>query len=514
MSELASSRGPTGHSDVDGAAVAAMAEFEERNAVEGFELLGWRVWPLLRVLTSWDTLNLAAGRPVSARRRRGWFTRRVAATAADLLDGWRYRARDGVGDPAPDAKPADVVVFAPSSRRVPVGGTSRHRTADPLLDLVRERGHSGILWEEGPPGAARGTPSSLVTPRLRRQTAGLLPSVERSLPDNAPSWFTDFAKFWQRSFDHHPDWGRWRHAFAGLVAQSRMFEGWLRSVQPRAVVLDVWYNPTSMALAAAARRLGIPSVDLQHGRQGGTHFAYCGWVRQPAERFETVPDVAWTWGEADRLRWQRDRGPASEPRVLGNLWLNEWRDRPETFAAEHAAAEAATRGTGPSVLVTTQWTIDLADTVAAVAASPHDWRWLLRFHPLTKLSERRAWEARFRETGHPGVELDAANRLPLYALLAAADVHVTGFSSCALEALAFGVPTTLTHPTGHACYQEYVEDGVMVATTEAGLVERITETVADSDLRARCRAAAADVFAEPPQAVGALESLLGKDNAA
>ncbi len=58
------------------------------------------------------------------------------------------------------------------------------------------------------------------------------------------------------------------------------------------------------------------------------------------------------------------------------------------------------------------------------------------------------------------VNIREATELPLYALFRLCDAHLTGYSTCAMEALAFGRSTVLFHPTGAELYQKQITDGV------------------------------------------------------
>jgi hypothetical protein len=66
--------------------------------------------------------------------------------------------------------------------------------------------------------------------------------------------------------------------------------------------------------------------------------------------------------------------------------------------------------------------------------------------------------------------------MPLYALLRHADHHVTGWSSVAYEALSFGVPTTLIHPTARQLYPDYIAHGHFRYAAEGEALCRSIET--------------------------------------
>jgi hypothetical protein len=84
--------------------------------------------------------------------------------------------------------------------------------------------------------------------------------------------------------------------------------------------------------------------------------------------------------------------------------------------------------------------------------------------------------------------------------------HVTGFSTCALEALAFGVPTLLFHPSGEHAFGRFVEQQVMWPHQSIRASQSLLGRD-DPHLAAACRRAARRVFADPASPHLLLEGL-------
>lgn len=62
----------------------------------------------------------------------------------------------------------------------------------------------------------------------------------------------------------------------------------------------------------ACKRIGIKAVDVQHGRAGATGQKYYSrWTKFPKNsNYEIMPDVFWTWTEADKRaidKWETDK---------------------------------------------------------------------------------------------------------------------------------------------------------------------------------------------------------------
>ncbi|OVE78187.1 hypothetical protein BVX99_00505, partial [bacterium F16] len=121
-------------------------------------------------------------------------------------------------------------------------------------------------------------------------------------------------------------------------------------------------------------------------------------------------------------------------------------------------AEAFTRGYRKVILVSLElWYTEIEELVSN---SPKDWIWVLRPHPGTKDHYDEMRE--FFRTVHPNVEMNLAIELPLHVLILVADIHISWFSTCALECLPFGVKTIFIHPSAKVMYNEFITSGRMV----------------------------------------------------
>jgi len=156
------------------------------------------------------------------------------------------------------------------------------------------------------------------------------------------------------------------------------------------------------------------------------------------------------------------------------------------------------KGREKSVLVTLQKGVEFrAQLFPAISESPRDWLWMVRLHP-RMVNELGAIEGELQSLGHPGINVREASALPLYPLLQTADVHVTWFSTCSIEALAFGVPTVLLHSLGCKTFRRHVDAGVMAGASTAGEILDGIQLLSDVP-RSRCRNEADAAFA-PPEA--------------
>lgn len=245
---------------------------------------------------------------------------------------------------------------------------------------------------------------------------------------------------------------------------ARHFETIFRQGRPKAVFVVCYYALERRAITHACRRLGVRVVDIQHGKQGRFHHAYTHWSRIPSRGWDALPDVFWVWGEesADNIvRYMPKACAHHRPVVIGNLWLAFWKaDHAFELSAAHTRYLGGLAKFDRRILVSLQPISQPLEPalLAAMAAAPAEWRWLIRLHP--NMRSERAKIAEGLERVAPGrFEMDMATEVPLYALLKSATHHVTGWSSVAYEALALGVPTALVHATALQLYEQYIADG-------------------------------------------------------
>jgi len=507
-----------------------MAKYERSHAVDAYTAYDWHVWPMLRIGLSYK-LRLPPAlceRPEPSRPApEGGVVRRVGRSVLSRAPGpirktawsvlrsyraWRDLRRSLRQDPErhdrPDAPGRDVVILTPSSWRFEGRGGSYNIRSEPLAELLSAKQAGHVVWEYGPERGPRHAPSAWISKQLAWECA-----FRRDLPPlPEPAWFKEYATWASALLAEPVTWVTTDCHIRQLQLESLVLGKWMKRTGARAFVVVCWYGRLPMAGTLAASRLGIRSCDLQHGLQDAGHFAYASWLKAPEGGYEVVPDLFWSWGTgyADGVMRSNPgfrRGSAAV--AGGNLWLNKWRRRGcEEIAQQCEAAQSLARRYGKSILVTLQDRVGTFDRVAeAIRESPRDWLWLVRAHP-SMGAGRGAVEGMFRGTGHPGLELEQANQLDLYALLGAVDVHVTASSTCSVEALSFGVPTVLIHEGGRKAFRRYIDRGVMFYAQNGAEVLSGIRECESTPAEACIRAVDETAFAREDAAGRAIDVLL------
>ena len=466
---------------------ARLSAFEGKQRVDTWTWNDWRAWPALR-----NRLALSLHQRDAPPLPEGWQAR-IGGILARRRQGLERRVTQFLEGSGRPQDPTDVVFVSSTERGQPFAGRLYNPVVDPWVEEVQRTGHRAHVWDLGDPrrGALRGHVS--VQHALDAALRSTPPSEEP-----APAWYAELADFAHEALDADLAWEDVRRELHAIDTWAALFGEWLADARPRNLFLECWYAPDRMAATLAARRLGIPSIDLQHGIQGDAHPAYAGWTA-PEGGWELVPDGFWVWGE-----WDADSLLRSNPgaigeeriRVVGHRWLHAWAEE-EGRSHRAAIREAQQRaGTDRCIVFTLQQGVPYRETLAAlVAQAPLHWRWLVRLdRSMTESPE--ALEAELRQELGSNVEVVSATRLPLHAWLRVCAWHVTGFSTCALEALPFGVPTLLTHESGEHAFAEFVRAGVMHPLRSP---EQAIELLAESthELGQACRNQGGRVFAPP-----------------
>ncbi len=227
------------------------------------------------------------------------------------------------------------------------------------------------------------------------------------------------------------------------------------------LLVTAYYSEPQMSLILAARHLGIPSIDLQHGVQARDHKAYGSWKKIPLDGFGILPDQFAVWSNVEmQIQKEWSLSPIQKPGALmigpsplvllkklgANDPIPEWLSQLRLQNSKIA-------------LLSVQPTVDF---VSFLKESPRvsDYFWLIRLHPRMK-GEISKIAAALAEIPNLQFEVVKSTSETLFPLLETCDMHVTGYSTVATEASWFGKKTMTIHPFGPQCFPELVDAGFL-----------------------------------------------------
>jgi hypothetical protein len=479
--------------------------------VTSWKVRGIHVWPLVRLALYSSTFN--SGSPAHSLRA-GW--RRLGGNVGRGLSAWGEAYLGDRHANRRPSEPSDAVFLASSIGRRPLLVDKRFDVrSGPFVQLLERAGAPTLVWEMSPFGdynAPRYTPSFLVQPHLiaLRAASQVLPLADDHVELDRFDEFLASVRKAGMAFAH-ADVGRIRRDMLYLRRLADRFAGWLRRSRPR---LGFVANTglAEQAFCLACRELGIVSVEVQHGVQGDLHPSYGSWFSVPREGWETRARVFWSWDEDSAAAINRWAACAPDRHVAvvgGDPWREMWLDEGSDLARlTGVRIEQRKRAVGGEhhVLITLSSQGDAvpAAVLEAVRASPPTWRFWFRLHPVDQAARRA--EAR-RLLGPLGVDLgllDFATEVPLHALLARLDGHLTvSLSTVVTEAAAHGIPSIACGKEAPDFFRNEMAAGMLV------VAETATEILAA--LRHLLPQGRLPVRPSPPRAPDTIRRLLSGD---
>ncbi len=230
----------------------------------------------------------------------------------------------------------------------------------------------------------------------------------------------------------------------------RLFTDVFSKIRPKKLIALCYYS--DLAIIAAANKLGIETLDMQHGAQATSHLAYGSWSVIPEEGYDFLPRTFWNWDAQSKAvidSWAHTN-KLYKSFVGGNVWMNYWMNNKDTYPSKDF------------ILYTLQpdsLTLDQLFPQGLIKAiSGQKQKWFIRFHP------RQMNEApKIKEylAGHGILDLvniDQATTDPLPILLKNCLIHITNSSASTIEASLFGKKSVLLHEIGRSYYAELIAE--------------------------------------------------------
>jgi len=442
-----------------------MAAYESAHSVDEYHVQGWCVWPLLRTSLSRSAIdeslskqcrhpdrlrNSSIGLTIKS------FLRRVVPPALSVS-----RRRSNANPP--DLTKADAVVLGVSTRLQTIGRETFELVTDPVADIMQSEGLVCRRWIVGSHGAQCAQKTDFVDGPLYNECQRISAYNPKQRAPNPPKWFLDFQHFQETLGAKRWDWELLNSVAYTIYVKSLVFENWLYKISPKILFLDCWYNWDMFACTLGARRCGVNVVDVQHGVQENLHFAYHNWTRSASPEFNCMPDTFWVWGQSAASLHADTNTIGTRALPLGNPWIQKWLYTPSTeMKASVINIREELSGYAKKILITTgkPTSTDLPYLKTLIDESPSEWAWLIRVHPALP-QERLVVRRELSDAKHQNVFIELGCDTPLHALLQNVDHHVTRDSTCALEAMCFGVATSIIAPVGKLAFREFLERGVM-----------------------------------------------------
>ncbi|MFC4636280.1 hypothetical protein ACFO3O_20405 [Dokdonia ponticola] len=237
-----------------------------------------------------------------------------------------------------------------------------------------------------------------------------------------------------------------------LFNKKDLFEKIFLKIKPHTVIVLCYYsNLDSLAAVIAANRLGIKTVELQHGPQTDIHLCYGSWTKIPKEGYEMIPKNFWCWDEDSEetiRKWANNT--CVKTKIIGNPWCEYWKARslnysntnfilytlqPEPLSFEQLFPEGIIR-----------------------LIRKESYTWYVRLHPRQLLIIDEFIEFCKSNNIYHLINLESATNDSLPLLLANCSLHLTHFSGSTIEASFFNKKTILINESGKVSYNHLIKD--------------------------------------------------------
>jgi len=235
-----------------------------------------------------------------------------------------------------------------------------------------------------------------------------------------------------------------------ILSWEALFKKLIQKTGTDIVIGLVYYSNPVYGLMLAANKLGVKSVDLQHGGQGTSHAAY-SFHKIPKNGYNLLPDLFWCWDESSKnniSKWGNEKHIALSG---GNPWIG--------FLNNESTLKTKGGAVKPNILFTLQPVGDILPEyiIKAIKNSVSSLNWWLRFHPrMTEDEKINIVEMLKKYKVYTNVNIEEATKEPLPNVLKECDLHISRYSGSITEAALVGKISLIIDETGADYYQDLI----------------------------------------------------------
>lgn len=259
------------------------------------------------------------------------------------------------------------------------------------------------------------------------------------------------------------------------------FTALLEKVRPKTVFLSSYTGASHVC--AAARRLGVTVVDIQHGGMYPDHPSAANWSYAPEQGYELLPDVFWCWSE-DSARWISNTTTNYHKTIVGGNPKSAVEEALQDPAAAPNLPPKSVDGR-PRVLVALQYgknELLPAHVVDAYEATKTSVAWFFRLHPFGR---DRIDEA-IQVLDISAEEILRFSDCTEVQAMGAMDILLTDASTIVYRSLEMGLKTAVWSDMGAAYFSFLIQEGRLEALTNSeeivGFVSAPSQPLSASEL--------------------------------
>lgn len=257
----------------------------------------------------------------------------------------------------------------------------------------------------------------------------------------------------------------------------------LNIVQPKCAFVVSYYDNglNNMAYIYACKKMGIPSVDLQHGTINDLHAAYGRWTHLPSTGYNTLPNYFACWDKSSRdciNSWASNYKDHHRAVIFGNRFMQTVANERSSAFKDYLRNVQLECSPEKHVLLTLQVECGFPDILKeTLRLSPPAYFWWIRFHPMMTGDEKSNAIAIVSSIKGLNYNINEASTNLLYSILPHMDMHLTLNSSVVQEASHFGVSSIVCDQTGYEYYKKEIELGFVHSARSADEVIKLIDCI-------------------------------------
>ena len=223
------------------------------------------------------------------------------------------------------------------------------------------------------------------------------------------------------------------------------YKFWLKKLSPNTVMGYCYYDNRVNALFAAAKKLGVKTIECQHSAISSNHFAYAKW--ENADKLENhFPNTFFVWSDVDKHLIEQ------------NFSTNTFIPNVDVKGLAHLnAIQLNDKNNSSSNIVICLQGIWMPEWLETYIRNDEHYQWYIRLHPRYPNDKKQL--DNLDRLQKANLHSDIANTQSLVQLLQQTNTLITSFSGAALEAQVFGVNVLIYGEEGKTTYKEYIAKG-------------------------------------------------------
>lgn len=263
-----------------------------------------------------------------------------------------------------------------------------------------------------------------------------------------------------------------------VIVASFLFKLLLKRIQPKKCYIVCYYSCLGMALCVACRRLGIESIDLQHGASGMNMRAYGQWNYIPSGGLNTLPKSFFCWSPFDLAAinsWAIINN-FHRAFLVGNIWLNYQKENDSSILPEEIHLSKEVKGYRKIILFTARSHEIPIQILSLLENAPSDYFFMFRIHPDTADKHIKILNSKIKKI-NASYSISNATKSRIHKVLELADIHITEWSAVVYDADLAEVPSIVISTIGNDYFEDFINKGNVFYCEDLSCLMRTIEHV-------------------------------------